>query len=129
MVKKFAVLVCAVFVLTNIYGCFLLLAGAAGGTGTAVWLSGKLAQEFNASYERTVKAAESALDSLGLTVTKKTVSSSVAQLISSYTDGKTIWVDVRRITSSSTKVEVRVGRLEGDKEVAGKILDKIKRYL
>jgi hypothetical protein len=49
--------------------------------------------------------------------------------MSKYTDGKTIWIDVRRISDRSSKVEVRVGAVEGDKEAADKIIKRIQRYL
>lgn len=63
MLKNIAVFIFSGFLLMNICGCLLLAAGAVGGAGTAVWLSGKLTQQFNTPYERTVKAAESALRS------------------------------------------------------------------
>jgi uncharacterized protein YneF (UPF0154 family) len=129
MVKGIGVLISAVLLLMSTYGCVALLAGAAGGAGTGVWLSEKLTQEVNASFERTIKATESALKSLKLEVTKKTVEQNVAQIMSKYTDGKTIWIDIRPITSSTSKVEVRVGAVNTDKEAADKILKRIIRYL
>lgn len=109
-------------------GCVPLLAGAAGGAGTAAWLSGKLSQEVNASYENAVRAADSGLKSLRLEALKQTATDSITQIRSKYTDGKEIWIDVRRVTESLSRIEVRVGVL-GDKEAAGKILERINRYL
>lgn len=129
MLKNITILVFSVFLLANIYGCFALFVGAAAGTGTAAWLSGKLTQEFHAPYERTIDAAESALRSLKLEVDKQTQEENVTQLRSKYTDGKEIWVDVRKITPDSTKVEVRVGAVSPDKEAANKILKRIQAYL
>lgn len=40
MIRRITVLVFAVMLVENIYGCIALLAGAAGGAGTAAWLSG-----------------------------------------------------------------------------------------
>lgn len=115
--------------LLNTSGCFLLLAGAAGGAGTAVWLSGKLSQEFHASYERTVDATEKALKSLDLKIAKVSREDTVTQFRSEYNDGKEIWVDVRRITDTSSKVEIRVGAVSPDKAAADKILKRIQKYL
>lgn len=129
MFKKAAVFSFLLFLLLNSYGCFAVLTGAAAGGGTAVWLSGKLTQEFNAPYDRTIKAAESALKSLRLEITKETKETDVAQLRSKYTDGKDIWIDIRRVTDYSTKVEVRVGALSSDKAVSDKILKRIQMYL
>jgi len=127
--KKIVLLFVTGIFLMSIYGCFVVLAGGAAGGGTAVWLSGKLTQEFNATYERTIDAAGSALRSLRLDVTKQTKEENVTQLKSKYTDGKEIWVDVRKVTDNSTKVEVRVGAVNPDKGAADKILKRIQRYL
>lgn len=129
MAKKVLVLIFASLLLINIYGCVAILAGAASGAGTAVWLSEKLSQEVNASFEQTIKATKSALKSLRLAVTKETIEQNVAQIMSKYTNGKTIWIDVRRVTESSSKVEVRVGAVKGDKAAADKILKRIMQYL
>lgn len=129
MFRKVAVFIFSGFLLLNICGCFLLLAGAVGGTGTAVWLSGKLTQQFNAPYDRTVNAARSALKSLNLEIAKEAKDANVTTFRSHYTDGKEIWIDVRRITETSTKVEIRVGGISADKAACTKILERIKSYL
>jgi Protein of unknown function (DUF3568) len=127
--RKIAVLVFGVILLTSIYGCIALLAGAVGGVGTAAWLSGKLSQEVSAPFDRTIKATKSALRSLDMQVTKETVEYSVAQIISKYADGRTVWIDIRRIREASSKIEVRVGAVGGDKEASDMILKRISRYL
>ena len=128
MFRRLAALIISGLLLINIYGCVALLAGAAGGAGTAAWLSGKLSQDVNAPFERTVKAAGTALESFKFHIEKETVKDNVAQLISRYGDGREIWIDVRRITDSSSKIEVRVGAT-GDKKAAQRILDRINHYL
>lgn len=127
MLKKALVFIFCTFLLANMAGC-LVLAGAAGGAGTAIWLGGKLSQQVDASYERTINAAKSALKSLRFDITKFTKEDAVTQIKSKYTDGREIWIDVRKITEDSSKVEVRVGAT-GDKEAASKILERIERYL
>jgi hypothetical protein len=109
-------------------GCFALLAGGAAGGGTAAWLSGKLVQQVDTPFDRAVSAARSGLQSLNLGIAKETLKKDVAQFKSEYTDGKTVWVDLHRITDTSTKIEVRVGAVS-DKGAAEKILQSIKRYL
>lgn len=115
--------------LFNVTGCVALLAGAAGGVGTAVWLSGKLTQEVNTPYQGTVNAAKSALSSLKLEITKETKEEDITQLRSQYTDGKDIWIDIRKLTEYSSKIEVRVGAVSPDKQAADTILKRIQRYL
>ena len=114
--------------LLQLCGCVALLAGAAGGAGTAAWLSGKLSQDVNASYERTIGAAKAALKSLKFEIAKETRDQGVTQIKSYYTDSKDIWIDIRPISESSTKVEVRVGMMS-DKDAADKIMKRIIRYL
>lgn len=128
MFRKIIVLAVSVLWLMNMCGCVALLAGAAGGAGTAAWLSGKLSQEVKASFDGTLKATRSALKSLRLKVTKETIEEKVAQVMSNYTDGRTIWIDIHRVSESTSRVEVRVGAT-GDKDIARKILDRIVRYL
>lgn len=128
MIKNLALAMLGVFLVCNIYGC-VILAGTAGGVGTAVWLSGKLTQEVNFPFERVVEAAKSGLKSLRLDITKVTVEDKVAQIMGKYSDGKTIWVDVHKITEASSRIEVRVGAVSADKEAAAKILKQIERYL
>ncbi|MBM3249225.1 MAG: DUF3568 family protein [Candidatus Omnitrophica bacterium] len=128
MVKIAAVTVLSVFLLLNLSGCVPLVAGAAGGAGTAVWLGGKLGQEVNASMEKCQKAATRALESLNLKVVKETAKEDVIQIISNYNDGRTIWIDIRPLTLSTSKIEVRVGAA-GDKDAARKILNRIAKYL
>lgn len=129
MLKRIAVVILGVAFLINVYGCVALVAGGAGGAGTAVWLSGKLTQEVNAPFERTISAAKSAMASLKLEITKETVEENVAQVMGKYTDGKTVWIDVRRITEESSKIEVRVGAVTPDKKAADRILKRMQTYL
>jgi len=128
MVKRIGVLVFTGLLITNLYGC-VLLAGAAGGAGTAVWIGDKLSEQVNVSYDRAINAARSALRSLKLEITKESKGTDVAQFLAKYTDGKQIWIDIRPITENSSKVDVRVGRLSPDKAAADKIMRQIKRYL
>lgn len=129
MAKKILVLIFSGLVLFNASGCIFVLAGAAGGAGTAVWLSGKLTHDVNASLEKTTQAVKDALKSLRLKITKETFKEDVVQIIGDYTDGRTFWVDIHRVTDTSSKLEVRVGAVTSDKAAADKILKRILRYL
>jgi len=128
MIKRITMFILSIAFLVNIYGCAVLLAGAASGAGTATWLSGKLTQQVDASSEGSLKAVKSALKSLKLNVTKETVTKDIVQIKSNYTDGRTIWIDVRPTSASTSQIEIRVGMVS-DKEAAQKILDRILRYL
>lgn len=128
MFRKITLFIFSILFLVNTCGCVALLAGVAAGAGTSAWLSGKLTQEVDASFEKTIKAAKSALKSLKLDVTKETKKDKVAQIMSKYTDGKTIWIDVHKVSQSTSRVEVRVGAISNE-EAARKILERIIRYL
>ncbi len=112
----------------NLCGCALLLAGAAGGAGTAFWLSGKLSDELNASYETAISATKKAIDSLGMQVDKEAKTDEVTQIRSEYTDGSEVWIDIRPLTQTTVKIEVRVG-IKGNKAASTKIIERIKKYL
>ena len=113
----------------NLYGCFALVAGAAGGAGTAAWLSGKVTQQFERPYERTVTAAREALRALDLPLSKEVHDDNITQLRSEYTDGREIWVDIKKVTSDATRVDVRVGGVNADKAAATRILEAIANRL
>lgn len=127
MKRVFAVLGAGFFLL-NIYGCWLLVAGTVGGVGTASWLSGKLSQQVEVSRERATYATKQALASLKLELTKETKAEEVTQIKGKYTDGREFWIDIRPVTESSSKIEVRVGAT-GDKAASDKILKRINSYL
>jgi hypothetical protein len=127
--KRMSVAVATAVLVMNMYGCVAMLAGGAAGAGTAAWLSQKLTQQFDTPYEPTIKATEKALQALHLPINKEEKTADVTQIRSQYSDGKDIWIDIRMITSASTKVEVRVGAVNPDKAASEKILKKIERYL
>ena len=126
--KRIMSVVTLFFMLVSFSGCAALVVGAVAGGGTALWLSGKLSQEVDGSYDKTVKATESALKSLKLPVEEKNTGKEVTQIISKYTDGSKVWIDIRPVSAKKSKVEVRVG-MNGNKEASRKILNKIERYL
>jgi hypothetical protein len=128
MRRKICLSIVSGFLLMNLYGCVALLAGAAGGVGTSAWLSNKLVHEVNSPFEKSINAASSALKNLKLEITKETRKDDVTQIMSNYFDGKTIWIDVHKVTDRTSRIEVRVG-MSGDEVAARKIMDKILRYL
>ncbi len=118
----------SLFVVLSLYGCSLLVAGAVGGIGTAVWLSNKLVQEVNAPFERALAAAKGGILALKLKIDEETIKEDVAQIMSSYVDGQKIWIDIHKINAKTSRIEVRVG-LTGDETAARKIMDTILKQL
>lgn len=128
MFKKAVIFIFCAALLAALSGCVALVAGAAGSAGTAMWLSGKLTQEVQSPYGRAVEAAKSALKSLKLEINKETRAQTLTQLKSKYTNGKEVWIDVRKITDNLSRLEVRVG-IVSDRAAAAQILKKIVQYL
>jgi hypothetical protein len=128
MIKKATLLFLSALLSLNLCGCVALLAGAAGGAGTAGWLSGKLSEEVNVPFDKALKATVSGLKSLKLEITKQTVKEDVAQVMGKYKDARTIWIDIRPVTASVSRIDVRVG-ITGDEEASREILAKIKKHL
>ena len=106
----------------------LVAGGVVGGVGTQTWISGKLVQDLDAPFEKTIQATESALGALNLGITSEIKKEKIAQFKSKYIDGETIWIDIHRISQSISRVAVRVGAAS-DQEAAVEILKKIKEYL
>ncbi|MFA5304905.1 MAG: DUF3568 family protein [Candidatus Omnitrophota bacterium] len=128
MIKRLFGLMFVTVLLLNFTGCVAVVAGAAGGAGTAFWLEGKIKEEVKAPIPKVVKATTSALKSMRLEITKTTVKDEVAQIKAEYTDKRVVWIDIKKLTQDSSQIEIRVG-MKGDKEASTKILERIKRYL
>jgi hypothetical protein len=128
MLKRLTYMLCCISLFVNLTGCAVLFGAAAGGVGTSAWLSGKLNDEINASYENTVIASKNALASLNMPITKEVKTSEVTQIRSEYADGQHVWIDIRPLTRTASKIEIRVG-IKGDKAASLKILERIKREL
>jgi hypothetical protein len=122
--KKLINLTICSFLLLNLYGCVAILFGTVGGAGTAVWLSGKLVQQVQAPYDKTIEAAKTALKSMNLEIAKEAKAHEVTQIRSYYTDGRKIWIDIRPVSETSTGIEVRVG-VFGDRIASDVVLKKI----
>jgi len=125
--RKVFVFLLSVLFLVNVYGCAALVVGAVGGIGTAVWLSGKISQNLDYPRDKVADAARSALKTLNLHIEKDTRAEDITQIMSRYTDGNSIWIDIRPISMDRSTIEIRVGT--GNKEASRKLLEAIKNYL
>ena len=128
MRKQFLAFLFLIMFSLSTTGCFLLLAGAAGGAGTAMWFSGKMMQEAKVSRQKAVTASERGLRSLGYPLTQKTIADKVTQIKAEHSDGRTIWVDVHGVQPKLSRIEVRVG-VASDKEAARELMNAIDKYL
>ena len=125
MFKKIAVFIFSIMLLANLCGCVALIVGsAAGGAGTAVWLSGKLTQYVNASLDQVIKAAKDSLQSPSLKIVMKETASgqAVVQIRGRDVAGEKVYIDIHKITETRSRVEVRVGTIISNKAAADRIL-------
>ena len=124
----------AVFLLAltiQISGCaeaVLVGVGAAGGDGAVLWAKGKMGEELDVPFSTAHTATLAALKDLELPIKKDTKKGLKAKFESQYPDGKFVWVNIRAITESSSKISVRVGMF-GDKSRSQKIFDAIHQHL
>jgi len=131
MVRKIGLFLILVMCSLNFSGCIFLLAGGAvvvGGVGTAKWLSDKLVEEVNASYDRATQGARDGLNDLKLDITKVTTTDAVTEINCKYSDGRSVWVNIYHVSSNVSRLEVRVGVWGGQSE-ARQVLDGILEHL
>lgn len=126
--RKVILFVPVLLICLGLSGCVAMLAAAAGGAGTAVWLSGKLVQEVNAPLGATLQAVKKGLDSCEMKINKETVKVNVAQVISHYSDGSMVWIDIHRVSADISRISIRVGAL-GNKESERYLLDRILPFI
>ena len=107
-------------------GCAVALFGAGAGAGVAgaTYVMGKLEDEVNAPVPKVQRAAVAALKSLELPVDKQRGDKLAAELESETADQKKIWISITSLTSSRSKIVIRVGLL-GDEARSRQILQAI----
>ncbi len=123
MIKKLFVLMSLGICVLNFSGCILLAAGAAG-AGTAKWLSDKVTQEVDVGSDRVSAAAKDALKDMDIKVYKETSLPEVVQVLGTDKQQRKVWVDIHPIDAKNTRIDVRVGYINGEDD-SRKILDAI----
>ena len=89
---------------------------------------GKMVEELDVPFSKAHTATLAALKDLELPIKKDTKKGLKAKFESQYPDGKSVWVNIRAVTESSSKISVRVG-IFGDKPRSQKIFDAIHQRL
>ena len=107
-------------------GCAVALFGAGAGAGVAgaTYVMGKLEDEVNAPVSKVRPATVAALKSLELPVDKERGDKLAAELESETADQKKVWISITSLTSSRSKIVIRVGLL-GDESRSRQILQAI----
>lgn len=107
-------------------GCAVALFGAGAGAGVAgaTYVMGKLEDEVNAPVSKVQRASVAALKALELPVNKERGDKLAAEMESETADQKKIWISITSLTSSRSKIVIRVG-LMGDEARSRQILQAI----
>lgn len=107
-------------------GCAVVLLGAGAGAGVAgaTYVMGKLEDEVNAPVSNVQRATVAALKALELPVDKERGDKLAAELESETADQKKIWISITLLTSSRSKIVIRVGVM-GDEIRSRQILQAI----
>ena len=66
-------------------------------------------QEVDVPAERCLEAAQDALRSLKVAVSKQVQKGDIIQIVGKYNDGRKFWIDIRTIEYNLSKISVRVG--------------------
>jgi RNase adaptor protein for sRNA GlmZ degradation len=109
-------------------GCVALAVGAAGGAAGAVYVMGKLTEEVSGDVPAVHGAALTAIKDLELKLSEDRADKLSAHMESEFADRAHVWIDLKSIGETRTRVTIRVG-LTGDEVRSRKILDTIKQYL
>jgi hypothetical protein len=109
-------------------GCVALVAGAAAGAGTVVYIKGNLDETVNAPANKTHFATIAALKEMNMPIRDDQHDQMTAHVKSQYADGKHVWIDIEEINNASCKLQIRVGTF-GDEYRARQILDAIHKHL
>ncbi len=131
MFKRWKQAVLLVALAVQISGCaeaVLVGVGAAGGAGAVLWTKGRMKEEFDISFSKVHTATLAALKDLDLPIKGDKKKGLKAKIESQFPDGKFVWIGIRAVTESSSKITVRVG-VFGDKSRSQKIFEAIHRRL
>jgi hypothetical protein len=95
-------------------GCIWFLAGAAAGAGTVAWVEGKLVKKYDAPAGKVGLAASAAVKDLHFAVESDVHDAAATRIKAERADGKSVTVDVDRVSDNQCEVAVRVGLLGND---------------
>lgn len=109
-------------------GCAALIIGAGAGTAGMIWYKGKLEETVSAPVAHVHTAILAGLKDMNIAVTEDRSDKLTSEVRAVLADGKKVWIDAEAVTSSITKMTIRVGLL-GDKEFSLRIRDAIRRNL
>jgi len=111
-------------------GCLLFAADAAAGAGVAgyKYAKGELKSTQSASLDRTWDATLAAAQDLSLPIISQTKEASHDHLVCKTASDKSVDIDLKKLSDTSTEVSIRVGTF-GDEAMSRTIMDAIRKRL
>lgn len=109
-------------------GCTALVIGGAAGAGGIAYYQGTLESTLKASISDSTEASKAAVERLRFILDNVTSDAIQARVTAKDSAERTITIDLKHETSSTTAVSIRVG-LFGDEHASTLILDEIKKSL
>lgn len=89
-------------------GCWVALAGAGAGVGTA-WYYGALRSTEAAEHQRLFEAAKSALQDMNISIESANVDDTAGKIEARTADNKQVSISVKHLTDSTSELIIRVG--------------------
>lgn len=124
LIRSFVVLAAVI----GANGCVAIVAGAAAGGGTAVYVKGQLKDTLDGTVQEVHRAARRALEETGLHIREDLVDEYSGSLEGEYADGTNAWVKTESVSARTTRITIRAGYM-GDQKMAADILERTKRNL
>ncbi len=112
-------------------GCAIVVAGTAGaaaGLTTYAYLTGELKTTQEAPLEETWEASQKAITNLQYQKLAEKKDATFGQLVAQTGDNRRVTITLRRSTSSTTEIKIRVGTF-GDRNLSFLILQEIQANL
>lgn len=109
-------------------GCVPLIIGAAAGVGGYAWVKGTLTKQFDTTAVQLYQATLKGLNELDLSVQDDEHDRLSAKIVSEFSNGKSIKININALTERVARIKIRVGIL-GDKSKSEMILNSIQAYL
>jgi hypothetical protein len=120
MFKKLSTLTLIVFISISFSGCIFVAA--------SMREYQKAKQNFNVSYVKALEIVKKALISLDIEFEEAVIKPDIAVVKGKYTNDRTMYIEIFKISDNESKIAVRVGTSDAGKPDAQKILEAIERY-
>jgi hypothetical protein len=120
------VLALGLFTITS-GGCLAVAAAGAAGAGVA-YMMGDLKATVDASPTQVVRAAEGALDEMGITVVSSSGDDLEGTVTARTARDRRVRIDVKRETPTTSGVSIRIGTF-GDEALSREIYDQLRQRL